>query len=251
LSQIKIPTCPGKTTNMTTRPPAKPRRSGDLAIIPAAAVFDRRLSHADVRVLAALSTYANKEGKCWPATTTLASRTGMSKRHVRTCLRSLERGGYIETKTRPGQSSMYRIPRNWSAGVADPDPGTVVPPHPGTGLPGLSRTPELECRGPRNPTAGDPGTGLPPNVIKNDIKNEYAFSGVVLHLTWQNFSAWQEAYKAIPDLRAALQQRDDWLAKLPESDRRRKDWFVPTSNWLANQNKQVRVEPAYDPDVIH
>ncbi len=224
---------------MTARPPTKPRRSGDLAIVPAAAVFDLRLIHADIRVLAALCAYADKQGRCWPSTPTIASRTGISERHVRTCLRNLERFEYIKTERRPGLSSMYRIPRNWAAGV--PRNLTAgVEPNPGTGVPE-----------PRNPTAGDPGTGVPPNVIKNDIKNDYAFSGVVLHLTWQNFSAWQEAYKAIPDLRAALQQRDDWLAKLPESDRRRKDWFVPTSNWLANQNKQARVEPAYDPDVIH
>ncbi len=128
---------------MTASSPTKPRRSGDLSIVPAAAVFDLRLIHADIRVLAALSTYAGKDGKCWPSTPTLASRTGISDRHVRTCLRNLERLDYIKTKRRPGLSSMYRIPRNWSAGVADPNPGTVVPPHPGTGLPGLSRTPEL------------------------------------------------------------------------------------------------------------
>ncbi len=134
---------------------------------------------------------------------------------------------------------MYRIPRKHIAGVPR-NQAAGVEPNPGTGVPE-----------PRNPAAGDPGTGLPPNVIKNDTKNDYAFSGAIVRLTWQNFSAWQEAYKAIPDLRAALQQRDDWLAKLPESDRRRKDWFVPTSNWLANQNKRARVEPDYDPDVIH
>ncbi len=76
---------------MTARPPTKPRRSGDLAIVPAAAVFDLRLIHADIRVLTALSAYADKQGRCWPSTPTIASRTGMSERHVRTCLRNLER----------------------------------------------------------------------------------------------------------------------------------------------------------------
>ncbi len=145
---------------MTARPPTKPRRSGDLAIVPAAAVFDLRLIHADIRVLVALSTYADKQGRCWPSTPTIASRTGMSERHVRTCLRNLERFEYIKTERRPGQSSMYRIPRNWAAGVPR-NPTAGVGPNPGTGLPE-----------PRNPTAGDPGTGLPPNVIKNDTNND-------------------------------------------------------------------------------
>ncbi len=224
---------------MTARPSAKPQRSGNLAIVPAAAVFDHRLSNADIRVFNALSAYANKEGWCWPATPTLADRMGMSERYVRSSLRNLERFDYIETERRPGLSSMYRIPRNYSAG-GPRNPTAGVGPNPGTIVPQ-----------PRNHSAGDPGTIVPPNDIKNDTKNDYAFSGAIVRLTWQNFSAWQEAYKAIPDLRAALQQRDDWLAKLPESDRRRQDWFVPTSNWLANQHKRARVEPAYDPDVIH
>jgi hypothetical protein len=97
---------------------------------------------------------------------------------------------------------------------------------------------------------------VPPNDIKNDNNNDYAFSGVVIRLAWRDFATWQESYKAIPDLRAALQQRDDWLATLPESDRRRSSWLPPTSNWLAKENqnqvaRQASAEPAYDPDVIH
>ena len=227
---------------MTARPPKKTPRSGHLSIIPAAAVFDRRLSHADVRVLAALSTYADKKGRCWPAIPTLANRTGMSERHIRTSLRNLEKLDSVETESRPGQSNMYRIPRKHIAGVprnqaagVEPNPGTILP-------------------GPRNQAAGDPGTVVPPNDIKNDTNNDYAFSGVVLRLTWQDFSAWQESYKAIPDLRAALQQRDDWLASLPPDDKRRTDWFVPTSNWLAKESGKhvaARSEPAHDSDVIH
>ena len=97
---------------------------------------------------------------------------------------------------------------------------------------------------------------VPPNGVINGTKNDYAFSGGIIHLTWRDFATWQEAYKAIPDLRAALQQRDDWLTTLPESDRRRKNWLVPTSNWLAKENQkqagqQAQGEPTYDPDVIH
>ena len=109
-------------------------RSGAFSIIPAAAVFDCRLGHAEVRVLAALGAHADKNGRCWPSTTTLASKTGMSERHARTCLRNLENLGYVETKSRPGQSSMYRIPRNCGSGAprnstagVEPNPGTVVP----------------------------------------------------------------------------------------------------------------------------
>ncbi len=223
---------------MTARPPTKPRRSGDLAIIPAAAVFDEHLGLADLRLLCALGAFADRHGKCWPATTTLAKELRISDRRVRECLRRLEGCGYVQTEHRPGQRSVYLVVRK----PVDPGrQGSGVDPNPG----------RLASAPPEGRVPGTPEGSLPPNVVTNVTKNDYAFSGAIVHLTWQGFSAWQEAYKAIPDLRAALQQRDDWLAKLPESDRRRKDWFVPTSNWLANQNKQVRVEPAYDPDVIH
>ena len=43
-----------------------------LSVIPVEAVFDRRLGNADIRVLCALGAFADRNGKCWPATTTLA-----------------------------------------------------------------------------------------------------------------------------------------------------------------------------------
>ncbi len=144
-------------------------RSGNLSIIPAAAVFDCRLSHADVRVLAALGAHANKNGRCWPATTTLANKTGMSERHARTSLRNLENIGYVVTESRPGQSSMYRIPRNQAAGV-EPNPGTILPE-------------------PRNQAAGDPGTVLPPNDIKNDTNND-----TVAPLAAEQFEVFWQTY---------------------------------------------------------
>ena len=71
-----------------------------------------------------------------------------------------------------------------------------------------------------------------------DAPRRYAFEGKVIRLTESDFTAWAASYSAIVDLRAALQKRDDWLARLSASDSRRKDWYVPTSNWLANENER-------------
>ena len=101
---------------MTARPPDKAQPSGRLSIIPAAAVFDGRIGSADLRVLCAIAAYADRSGKCWPATTTLASELAVSDRRVRSCLRNLERCGYLKTEHRPGQRSIYVIAR----GGADP-----------------------------------------------------------------------------------------------------------------------------------
>ena len=61
-------------------------RSGSFSIVSTAAVFDRRLSHADVRVLAALGAHADKKRRCWPAISTIADEANMSKRHARTSM---------------------------------------------------------------------------------------------------------------------------------------------------------------------
>ncbi len=195
-------------------------RAGALSIIPAAAVFDCRLSHADVRVLAALGTHADKRGRCWPSITTLASETGMSERHARMCLRDLESLGYVETESRPGQSSMYRIPRNSTSGVG-PNPGTVVPP-------------------PRNCGSGDPGTVVPPNDTKNDTKNDYTFAWKIICLNQRDLDTWATSYPNI-DLRAQLQALDDYYDNhLTGGDR--KKWFARCSQALAKKNERARAE---------
>ncbi len=196
--------------------------SGNLSIIPAAAVFDRRLSNADVRVLAALGTYAGKDGRCWPAVTTLSMRTGICERHVRTCLHRLAGRGYLEIERRPGQSSLYRLPRNCTAGV-----GT----NPGTGV-----------QDPRHWSAGHPGTGVPPNDIKNDTKNDYAFAGKIIRLTKANFDTWANAYQHI-DLGTQLQALDDYYDNHLTGDDRNK-WFARCSQALAKKNERARAEQA-------
>ena len=200
--------------------------SGHFSIISAAAVFDSRLSHADVRVLAALGAHADKNRRCWPATATLANETGMSERHARTSLRNLENRGYIETESRPGQSSMYRIPRKHTAGV-EPNPGTILPGYPGTILPE-----------PRKHTAGDPGTVVPPNSTKNNTKNNYTFVGKIIRLTQENFDTWAKAYSNI-DLGAQLQALDDYYDRnLTGGDR--KKWYERCSQALAKKNERAR-----------
>ncbi len=181
--------------------------SGKLSIIPATAVFDHRLSNADVRVLAALGTYAGKDGRCWPAVTTLSMRTGICERHVRTCLHRLAEHGYLEIERRPGQSSLYRLPRNCTAGVD-----------------------------------ANPGTGVPPNDIKNDTKNDYTFAGKIIRLNQHDYNTWAKAYQHI-DLGAQLQALDDYYDRNLTGDARKK-WFARCSQALAKKNERARAEQA-------
>ncbi len=120
-------------------------RSGRLSIIPAAAVFDSRLCRTDLAVLCALGAYANRSGRCWPATTTLAKDLRMSTRMVRRCLRNLEDCGFLHTEHQKGQRSVYTVAR----GGADPG-------HPGSGVP-------------RTYSDTTPDTQVPPNGVTNGV----------------------------------------------------------------------------------
>ncbi len=135
-------------------------RSGHLSIIPSAAVFDHRLCRTDLAVLCALGAHADRIGRCWPATTTLANDIRVTTRQVRRCLRNLENCDHLKTEHRPGQRSVYVINRKG----ADPGhPGSGVPrtysdTTPDTQVPGLDVDPGHPGSAPRTPRFRGPRT---------------------------------------------------------------------------------------------
>lgn len=66
----------------------------------------------------------------------------------------------------------------------------------------------------------------------------FYFEGAVIRLTAEGYAKWRDAYPRIQDLRAVLQSRDDWLSQQAD----RKNWFVSTSNYLANENQKAAAE---------
>ena len=85
-----------------------------LSIIPARAVSDRRLSRGGLLILAALGTYADKNGVCWPTQSEIAEQTGMTRQAVSGYLKELETLGYLDKRRRyradQGEiSCVYRI----------------------------------------------------------------------------------------------------------------------------------------------
>jgi hypothetical protein len=57
----------------------------------------------------ALADWSNDAGESWPSMKTLAKKTRQSERNCQRILRSLEKEGYIDTKFRKENSSVYRI----------------------------------------------------------------------------------------------------------------------------------------------
>ncbi len=72
------------------------QRASRFSIVPARAVEDRRLSNAAFRVLAALGTFSDKEGWCWPSMVTLAEMLNTSRQAPQRQIRKLCKLGYIE-----------------------------------------------------------------------------------------------------------------------------------------------------------
>lgn len=113
------------------------------ARVPQAAIFNPAVSPAALRVLAALCTYIDLEGICWPSVGTLSDRLGdgYSPRMVQRHLRALEAAGHITIEIQPNgvgkSSNIYRVRFDSTALVNDgrvsqddtPTPDTAC--HPG------------------------------------------------------------------------------------------------------------------------
>ena len=212
-----------------------------LSVIPSAAIFDERLGLADLRILCALASFADRSGKCWPATTTLAQKLRVSVRRVRTCLRTLEACGYVQTTPRPGHRSVYLIIRE--------------PSDPGTSASGVGDDPGTSASGPPEPEhPGTPEPEHPPNRVNNRVNNNYAFSGRLIRLNEEGFDAWATAYHRL-DLRAELQALDDYYDR-ELTGKERKNWYQRCSGALAKKHREARQESnsvhgTPDSDVIY
>ncbi len=99
-------------------------RSGRYSKIPDSAVFDQRLGAAALRVLAALGTYANKEGWCWPSQGTLAKRLGISRQAVGRAIKQLAALGYIRSQGQYNQRTQARVQNRYQVRYDVPVPAT-------------------------------------------------------------------------------------------------------------------------------
>ncbi len=220
------------------------RRSDSFVMISTDAVFDKRLAHGAVRVLAALAAYTDKEGECWPSEATLAQKIGMTERHTRRSLRALEEAGHIKIKRRPGQSSIYHLPRTL---------GTEAP---RTLETGVSLDPGHKVPLPRTLETGDPGPEGPTNYNQGTrTKNHYAFDGKIIRLNKEHLETWRQRYHAIPDLEAELAGLDSWY--VGTDAKKGKGWFHRAQRSLnekhqerlAAKQAQQREEPKFNDGV--
>lgn len=73
--------------------------------IPMAALLDKRLTPRDITVIAALGTYTDKHGWCYPSYSNVGKMLGVSRQAVQRSVANLERAGYIERQGRINDSN--------------------------------------------------------------------------------------------------------------------------------------------------
>ncbi len=220
-----------------------------LCIIPAGAVFDKQLCRSDLAVLCALGVFANRDRRCWPSTTTLATVLGISDRQIRRCLSKLEICGHIFIQHRPGRSSIYTInleqadPGHRGSGVT-PDtgvPGSAPNPgHPGSGTPDtqvpVPRTPRFRHKDSKKDTKKDDGDSSATEGAK------YVFAGKVIRLIGKDFTEWSKRYHAIPDISAELKSLDAWYVH--QDPQHGKGWFHRAQRSLNDKHQRLLAEQA-------
>lgn len=65
------------------------------ARVPSAAIIDDQLTHAQVRILATICTYANNQGFAWPNLKTIQEKAGVNHKTLDKAMRKLKKQGYI------------------------------------------------------------------------------------------------------------------------------------------------------------
>jgi len=78
---------------------------------------------------------------------------------------------------------------------------------------------------------------------RNNSKKGYVFEGKIVKLSQEDFTRWQKAYPAIPDLRAALTNIDDYYTSNPPKG----NWYVAASGNLEGKNARYLKDRTKNP----
>lgn len=140
-------------------------------------IDDKNLSAYAKLVFLVICRFASKDGHCWPSLKTLATKASISERQVRYSLRELERKRYIETESRPGKSSVFKI--KTPAGDA-----------------GVEDIPRQEVPPPRQDVPGSPAQGAAEQDLRTRTKNNYSEQFLSFWEIYPRKEGKAEAFKA-------------------------------------------------------
>lgn len=232
-------------------------------IFAARAVFDANLTPIDIRILAALGTYSDRQGWCYPAQSTLASRCNVARQSVVTSIKRLADLGYIQVTpqvTDKGrQINLYRVVMDLSAPesvleIADPPQAQVIDfPDVQTVDSRLSTKQtglDIVAVNSENPQDVDPpvhhldsrlSTGVDSHIDNIPIKKDKK-RATRLAATWaprpEEISFGVGGGLSEPEVRAAADHMRDWAASSPKAVKL--DWDRTFRNWLRTTISDAR-----------
>ncbi len=135
------------------------------ARVPTRWVRELRGRPTELAVLIALAAFADRDGRCWPSTTTIGEEAGVDTNRVGRIISALARRGYVMRELRAGKSSIYQLQfaaPHLATGVDNTPPATIegIPPAMVDGIPPAT----VDGYPPQSPAVGSlPGT-LPGNL---------------------------------------------------------------------------------------
>ena len=152
------------------------------------------MSSTQKLVLISLADQANDDGVCWPSIPRTVKRTCLSERAVRAAIRELEMLGILETTSRSGTSSVYKIDAKKYADLSS-TPAPDAAPAPDAGNPGTTcRPPRHHVPPNRNRTIKEPSeagasaktaTADSQEYLERITKHERANQPVTMSVTWK------------------------------------------------------------------
>ena len=206
------------------------------AVLPTKAIEDRNLSHACFRVLAALGTFSDRHGWCWPSHAAVAEVCGIARNKVAGHINELVEAGYLTKKARRDdehghRSNLYQIRLDFD-------------PVPHEGVEGIPRE-GVEAMPPEGVPEHYQGTpqGTPPTIMRPDGRwqgSEYAFGGRLIRLKPADYARWRKAYFLV-NLDAELTALDDFYDQTLEGAERSK-WYVRCSAALAKKQAKLATD---------
>lgn len=111
-----------------------------LSVMPAMAITDPRLTDGDIRVLAAICTFTDQQGKCWPSVQAVARMANRSARSVQRSFANLDKCGYLQRVSRWGRSSVSVVKLDTPDGSVTPDASDTLGTTPASPPPDASVT---------------------------------------------------------------------------------------------------------------
>ena len=192
------------------------------AIIPLSVLSDERLSGRNVRVYAAISTFSDQEGACWPSHKAIAERCGIRAKDISTHAAHLEERAHL-TMTRRGkrQTNIYTLKSDTPESRVSlregdtPENGVSDTPENGVTSNQTQLTPHVAARGNRRMTKNPRPSEKPPSPVTSFKKQwEELYQSIRrVPYSWGNHA---KAGGQIAAMLTAVHNDEDLLTKLAE-----------------------------------